>query len=248
MAEAHFQTLRAVFRPLTVKIVTGITTAVGAYDTFANQLEFPTLRRLFGMSGALMPWWGWLLVLQAIFVAALFEYIRRNLPVTDSEQQSSVKEDLDLNQDLACLLHFAVSNTTVLFLDKLIANAPTGPVPGPTSDPAYQEEPDTREDILNLFQSYVRSTLSALAGIDKELQARDALGACDRIAERRVEELLRRDAGLMVDAMRLRRYFSVEAQRDALVEFLKRQREEAIGKIREQRNDLISRESQRMLG
>ncbi len=29
------------------------------------------------MSGSLLPWWGWLLILQAIFVYGLFEYVRR---------------------------------------------------------------------------------------------------------------------------------------------------------------------------
>lgn len=29
------------------------------------------------MSGSLLPWWGWLLIAQAIFVYALFEYVRR---------------------------------------------------------------------------------------------------------------------------------------------------------------------------
>lgn len=29
-----------------------------------------------GMTGALLPWWGWLLVLQALFTYALFEYVR----------------------------------------------------------------------------------------------------------------------------------------------------------------------------
>jgi len=43
------------------------------------------------MSGALLPWWGWMLVLQAILVAALFEYVRR-LPMrpTSGEISASV--------------------------------------------------------------------------------------------------------------------------------------------------------------
>lgn len=54
---------------------------VGVYDTLSGQFELPTLRKLVGMSGELLPWWGWLLLLQAIFVAALFEYVRKNVPI-----------------------------------------------------------------------------------------------------------------------------------------------------------------------
>jgi hypothetical protein len=50
---------------------------IGGYDTVASQAELPTLRDILGMSGALLPWWGWLLILQAILVYALFEYVRR---------------------------------------------------------------------------------------------------------------------------------------------------------------------------
>lgn len=57
----------------------GPVAVIGVYDTVGGQLELPTLRKLFGMSSNLLPWWGWLLILQAFFVVALFEYVRRNI-------------------------------------------------------------------------------------------------------------------------------------------------------------------------
>lgn len=45
------------------------------------------------MSGSLLPWWGWLLVLQALFVYGLFEYVRRSVsdPTAPSYDDSDIK-------------------------------------------------------------------------------------------------------------------------------------------------------------
>lgn len=77
MAESRFSTLRALWAPTIVKWAVSFVAVVAAYDAFSNQLSLPKLGRLLGMSGTLLPWWGWLLILQAIFVYALFEYVRR---------------------------------------------------------------------------------------------------------------------------------------------------------------------------
>lgn len=61
--------------------------AVASYDIFSAQFriegkfEPPPLLELIGMSGGLLPWWGWLLIAQAGFIYALFEYVRRNVPI-----------------------------------------------------------------------------------------------------------------------------------------------------------------------
>lgn len=68
-------------RPTYIRVAFFAWALVTGYDTLSSQLELPTIRKLFGMSGTLLPWWGWLLVLQAIIVLALFEYVRRNLPL-----------------------------------------------------------------------------------------------------------------------------------------------------------------------
>lgn len=67
--------------------------AVATYDSFSNQFPswyLPKLGNLLpgwsGMTGALLPWWGWLLVLQTVFLYALFEYVRKAVrpPIGDA--------------------------------------------------------------------------------------------------------------------------------------------------------------------
>lgn len=78
MAESRWDTLRSVLAPKFVSYGGLFIVFVGAYDSLSNQLGLPTLRKVFGMTNAaLMPWRGWLLVLQGIFVYGLFEYVRR---------------------------------------------------------------------------------------------------------------------------------------------------------------------------
>ncbi|HYG30653.1 MAG TPA: hypothetical protein VD887_10620 [Allosphingosinicella sp.] len=68
--------LGALLRPRLVRFGLLIWGALVSYDTLCSQLGLPTIREVWGMSGALLSWWGWLLVLQAILVYALFEYVR----------------------------------------------------------------------------------------------------------------------------------------------------------------------------
>lgn len=80
MAESRISTLRAIWAPRLVKVAFGAVALVAGYDSFSSQFGFPKLGTVLGMSGTLLPWWGWLLILQAIFVYALFEYVRRMSP------------------------------------------------------------------------------------------------------------------------------------------------------------------------
>jgi len=93
MAESRISTLRAIWAPTLVRITFGLVAAVAGYDSFSSQFGFPKLGAVLGMSGNLLPWWGWLLILQAIFVYALFEYIRRiqlpAAPPSDTERSTS---------------------------------------------------------------------------------------------------------------------------------------------------------------
>ncbi|MEA3064300.1 MAG: hypothetical protein QOJ27_739 [Sphingomonadales bacterium] len=82
MAETRLSTLRALWAPKLVRIALLLVATVAGYDSFSSQFGFPTLGRLLGVSGSLLPWWGWLLVVQGVFVYALFEYVRRAVAPT----------------------------------------------------------------------------------------------------------------------------------------------------------------------
>ncbi|WP_288484820.1 hypothetical protein [uncultured Novosphingobium sp.] len=72
-------------RPLWVSLL-ALFGGVATYDGVSGQFDLPKLSTLFGKTGSLLPWWGWLLVIQAIAVAALFDYVRRNVPVALPQQ------------------------------------------------------------------------------------------------------------------------------------------------------------------
>lgn len=61
-----------------MRIPTGLVAIIAAWDASSNQFSLPKIPRLWGMTGSLLPWWGWLLVAHAILVLSLFEYVRRN--------------------------------------------------------------------------------------------------------------------------------------------------------------------------
>lgn len=79
MPDSRTDTLKAFLKPKIVKWGGGLAAVLGVWDALSSQFGLPTLREVFGMSGALLPWWGWLLILQAIFIYALFEYVRANV-------------------------------------------------------------------------------------------------------------------------------------------------------------------------
>ena len=87
---SRLSTLRALWAPTVVKAAVLLVGAVAAYDSFSSQFGWPTLGTLLGISGSLLPWWGWLLILQAIFVYALFEYVRRmSLTMAPEDQRGA---------------------------------------------------------------------------------------------------------------------------------------------------------------
>jgi hypothetical protein len=73
----RLSTLQELWRPKLVKVGSTGVAVVAGYDAASNQFGFFKIGELLGMSGSLLPWWGWLLILQTIFIYALFEYVRR---------------------------------------------------------------------------------------------------------------------------------------------------------------------------
>lgn len=53
---------------------------VGTYDIACNQFGTPKIPELWGMTGSLLPWWAWLLILETVSLVALFEYGWRKKP------------------------------------------------------------------------------------------------------------------------------------------------------------------------
>jgi len=88
MRKSYWELLRDIFRPRIVRVVALLVAGLTIYDPLSNQFGLPKLGTLWGVSGQLLPWWGWLLILEAVFVYALFEYIR-SLP------QVAVPDELD---------------------------------------------------------------------------------------------------------------------------------------------------------
>ncbi|XAP77552.1 hypothetical protein ABC955_13340 [Citromicrobium bathyomarinum] len=81
MPASRTTTIREIYRNRVVRFGSYGVAALGAYDVCSNQFGFPKLPKVLGMTGALMPWWGWLLLLQALFVYGLFEFVRRSQPL-----------------------------------------------------------------------------------------------------------------------------------------------------------------------
>ena len=77
MPETRLQLLRRVFRKWWARIAVAVSMFAGLYQFACDQFGFPTIPAVWGMTGAIVPWWGWLLIAQAIFVYALFEYVRK---------------------------------------------------------------------------------------------------------------------------------------------------------------------------
>ena len=77
MSESRLQTLGAVLRSWVARLVVGGSIFAGIYQFGCDPFDWPKLPALWGMTGVLVPWWGWLLIAQAGFVYALFEYVRR---------------------------------------------------------------------------------------------------------------------------------------------------------------------------
>lgn len=97
--------IRKILGTWRTRLLVGVPTVAGAYQFCCDQFDFPTLPKLWGMTTALVPWWGWLLIAQAGFVYALFEYVRRmgnfESPVLTETDPESVAHLISLDQGLA---------------------------------------------------------------------------------------------------------------------------------------------------
>jgi hypothetical protein len=74
------------WRPWWVRIVVPLLAALGAYDLFLSQFipeqwaeRVPRLYDIAVMSGGLLPWWGWLLLFQAVILASAIDYMVRKI-------------------------------------------------------------------------------------------------------------------------------------------------------------------------
>lgn len=106
MAESSLRALHDMLRPKVVWLGGSIIAAVAAWDSFSNQFPSWHMRKLgdllpdwLGMTGALLPWWGWLLILQAVFTYALFEYVRTKMPSATTPNKEAVNADIEALKD-----------------------------------------------------------------------------------------------------------------------------------------------------
>lgn len=70
---------------------------MAAYQFLCDQFGFPTLPNAWQVTGAHIPWWGWILIGQLLFQIALVNYIRRltgDLPALPEPTVSSDEADL----------------------------------------------------------------------------------------------------------------------------------------------------------
>lgn len=83
MAQTRLQAFKAVLHPGWAKVVFWGPIAASVYQFGCDQFDLPKLPKLWGMTSAAFPWWGWLVIAQAGFVYALFEYVRRAFAVAN---------------------------------------------------------------------------------------------------------------------------------------------------------------------
>ncbi len=65
------------FKTAKSRLFAGTLTFMAIYQFGCDQLGWPTLPKAWQLTGAKLPWWGWLLLLQGSLTIALFEYVRR---------------------------------------------------------------------------------------------------------------------------------------------------------------------------
>jgi hypothetical protein len=135
MGEENISYLRQLLSQPVVRYGGGAVSLVGLYDTFREVVssEFgitlPTIRAAVGMTGAdLLPWWGWLLILQAVLNYALFTYVRQKLPPLSVHPPNQIAPQIsatpDYRLEITHLLTWAEGRITSKVLEKLISNAP----------------------------------------------------------------------------------------------------------------------------
>ena len=174
---------------------------------------------------------GWLLLIMAACLVALFVYVRRNI---QSRVASAPHIDGAINLDVAHLLDFAVNGATIAWLDALIAEAPNGQIP-------RSGDTDQQADAYEAHIKFVRRVVSATTDTFRGLDVGEILHTAEANAEHQLDIFLKDSPEKQSDFSRLRRFYVVEAQCGALAPFLKREREEVIRKIIIARSNLIER-------
>lgn len=116
-----------------MRVLLGLVAAVGGYDAVSNQFGLPTLRKLLGLSGSLLPWWGWVIALEAVVIYALFEYVQRNAKSESVTLKGAVVEPaaqqyaLDLREFVLSKLEEMLSQyLTVFYCVKGVADSKSG--------------------------------------------------------------------------------------------------------------------------
>lgn len=83
------------FHSLWSRVIAGSLAAMAFYQFGCDQFGWPTLPVAWQLTGAKLPWWGWLLILQATLVVALFEFVRRSyVPLPATSESASKPLDL----------------------------------------------------------------------------------------------------------------------------------------------------------
>lgn len=77
MANTRWGLLREIYSSWKAQLLTGVPLAAGVYQFLCDQFGLPTIPEAWNMTGALFPWWGWLLVAQVGALYGLFEYVRK---------------------------------------------------------------------------------------------------------------------------------------------------------------------------
>lgn len=146
--------------------------------------------------------------------------------------------DVDAHLDLCHLLYFAIRESTVALIDELIKQAPQGNVP-------RGFDADSVSDAYDGLLKYIRTVVSSFAGTDRGMNIQIELGYAEGNADHELSMFLRDHPERSGDVADLRRHFLVEAQRNAIVPFLTREREEVLRGIRSDRHQFIERYNRR---
>lgn len=140
--ETRSQALKGVFATWKARLLVGVPVGAGVYQFGCDQFDWPKLPALWGMTGQLIPWWGWLIVALAGSVFALFEYVRRNINL-----DSSIEEKIARCPD----------DPTIIDLEQRLLNAET----------AYQKHAKDYEDASSERADLLEKTLAAALPVEQ---------------------------------------------------------------------------------
>lgn len=98
MPAPRLQVFWEILRPWRARIAVWVPASAGAYQFGCDQLGWPTLPVLWGMTGEFFPWWAWLLVAHVGFTYALFEYVRLNPQPPSTPLRDGISDDGRLSE------------------------------------------------------------------------------------------------------------------------------------------------------